>query len=408
MKSVLRQVIVLSLLFIVACSPYSCADISTDIPDMTIANGHLGYIDNQRILDLWGTEYEMGYAHGYLVGDLIKMHIESVASKDVSTYLENVSFAEEHFLFYPEYLDEINGIVAGMIDRGQGYITVLKRNVSVGDIKLWNDGPEQRFCSSFGVWDKTIDGNNIIARNLDLPLDWAIYQIMIVREPANGLKTISWGMPGWVGIQAGINEYGITVTANAGGDVSASVQDYYPVIPVHRYILEHTTPDNYLTEPLNIVNAIDEWLAINIQIGAPDIGQDNPVYYVEDSTVNAVRFAGDGITHIIATNHMLLIGTNQIDKYSQVSYQAIEDGLNDLYSTGDDLVSTAEAFSLLRKVEANHKLSTTIFCIVFRPNQMSFDVSMSDGNQPAPEMQPLTYSWTDLFPNHDVADSSPP
>jgi hypothetical protein len=400
MKAVLNKSIYMVLLLLIVCSLYSCGnDDAGDTPPVGV-NGRVWQVDNQRILEVWGTNYEMGYAHGYLMGDLIKKHLESVAKKNTDTYENNVSFALQHFLFYPEYEEEINGIVDGMIAGGRGYISALKRNVAVGDIKLWNDGPEQRFCTSFGVWDKTTDGKVIIARNLDLPLEWAAYQVMIVREPDTGIKTVSWGMPGWVGIQAGINEYGITVTANAGYETPPPVQDYYPVIPVHRYILEHSTPDNYLTEPLNIVNAIDEYTAINIQIGAPDFGQENPVYYVEDGVINKIRFADKGQTDIIATNHMLVLGANLNDTNSRARYQIIEGGLNELFTTGDGLVSTEEAFSLLKKVEANGDYPSTIFCVVFRPDYMSFNVAVSDGKRPAPEMSPVAYLWDDLFSSH--------
>jgi hypothetical protein len=407
MNALLNKSIYIASLLLIICSLYSCGnDNSINNPPAGV-NGRVWQVSNQQILEVWGTNYEMGYAHGYLMGDLIKQHIESVAKNNTDTYKKNVSFALQHFLFYPEYEEEINGIVDGMIAGGRGYIPALQRNVEVGDIKLWNDGPEQRFCTSFGVWDKTTDGKVIIARNLDLPLEWATYQIMIVREPGSGLKTVSWGMPGWVGIQAGINEYGITVTANSGGDFTP-VDDYYPVIPVHRYILEHTTPDNYLTEPLNIVNAIDEYTDINIQIGAPDVGQENPVYYVEDGIINRIRFADEGQTDIIATNHMIALGVNLNDTNSRARYQIIEDGLNELYITGDELVSTEEAFSLLRSVEADIKYPSTIFCVVFHPDQMSFDVAVSDGKRPAPEMSPVTYNWNALFSNHEPVVSSMP
>ncbi len=367
--------------------------------------GSIKWFGNQRVLNLWGTNYEMGYAHGYLLADIIQKHIGDIVKEQGATnYQGNVDNVNQSSIFYPEYTDEINGIIDGAIASGKGYISSLKRNVTSGDIKYINSEVET-LCSALGVWGNTTDNKTIIARNYDVPLEWATSQVMFVREPASGPKTVSWGHAGWIGTHAGMNEYGIVVTSNSGGEAQYYGGGVHLVVENIRYILEHTTPSNYMTQPLAIDNAVQEYLAVNILIGAPNVGQANPAYCIEDAEQNVIRYA-DKYPHIVVTNHQYSSRYGMNDDSSIARYNSIYNGLVNLYNTGDHIVSSAEAASLLRNVEE----SITIQTAVFRPASLSFDAWISDGVSPSLEMTPVAYTWAGLFPNHveSTPDTTPP
>ncbi|OGO31749.1 MAG: hypothetical protein A2Z29_06325, partial [Chloroflexi bacterium RBG_16_56_11] len=354
-------------------------------------NGTVEFKGPQRILKVWGTNYEMGYAHGYLLGDMIKSHLETLAGG--SSYQSDLAWANQYCVIYPEYLEEINGLIAGVMASGHGYIAALGRNVTAGDIKLMQEEVEMHDfgCSSFGVWGNTADTKSIIGRNYDYDVNWSVRQMMMVREPAVGPKTVSWGWPGCIGIQAGINQDRIVLTGNEGGGSQYGNGAFYPAIVVMRYMLEKTTPVNFMTEPLAIVNGVTGVRAINYEVGSPDT-----VYYIEDAPVNVIRLA-DNPYHIVATNHQFTSNLGPPWDESVRRYNSIYNGLNNLYSTGNHLVDSTEAMGLLRGVESTDPAFTTISSFIIRPAQLSFDVSISNGVTPAPDIAPLTYTWDELF-----------
>ena len=421
MRTILSILLRLFLLLTVFCLVIFANGLATESPSLASINGSLRQIGNQQILDLWGSNYEMGYAHGYLMADTIRNLIEEYAigqivGGDVSIYKNFVNNLGR-YTFYPQYLDEINGIVAGMIASGKNlYVPKLQRNIDARDVEAWNCFPELYFsCSSFGVWGSaTANGETIIARNMD----WFDYygdlsnlQILITYEPNGGQKFVSFSWPGWIGVHSGMNESGIGLMCNMGnGSLSSGSGPFHPSQEVFRYILENTTAANYLTQPLSIVNSVEEYSTFNIQIVAPNTGNSDPVYYIEDSsTQNVIRYAADtdpNYNHIIATNHFMKVSKPPSSDESVDRYNTIRSGLISLYQTGDGKVDSTEAFSLLGRVAISPLTS-----IVIRPNRMEFDLSFArwtnGGFDAATGIQPQTYSWATLFPNHGLAPSLP-
>lgn len=80
-------------------------------------------IKNNKVLHLWGTPEERGYAYGYLVGPQIVDWIEYVMVED---FAGSVTFYEPEFLPYMEqhfsgdepYYPEIDAMLEGMNDSG--------------------------------------------------------------------------------------------------------------------------------------------------------------------------------------------------------------------------------------------------------------------------------------------------
>ncbi len=172
-------------------------------------NGDLRQVGNQQILHLWGTNYEMGYAHGYLTAEKIRDLIDHymigmIAGGSVSTY--NALLAKDAggtFQWEQQSLDEISGIVDGMKASGKDlYVPSLRRNIDSRDIKAFNLQDQYYFgCSAFAVWgNATATGETILARNFDFDYDaqgnLANYQVIIAYEPIGKSKFISIAWPG--------------------------------------------------------------------------------------------------------------------------------------------------------------------------------------------------------------------
>ncbi len=189
--------------------------------------GELSRIGDMRVLRVWGTSEERGYAHGWLLADEIKRLFESfVADVRFSGGAKNYNamtrpMAESLMRPRAVYRREMEGIVAGFRARlGDGAkIAGLDRPLEYGDLLVINClsdrvGP---MCSSFAVWGPlTADGATLTARNLDWPRHtWMIgAELVLVQLPSEKPKREGWASltwPGFVGCLSGMNASGVTV-----------------------------------------------------------------------------------------------------------------------------------------------------------------------------------------------------
>lgn len=392
------------------------AGVSAQTPSV---NGFLRQIGDQKVLDLWGSNYEMGYAHGYMLADKIRDLIDTymidvVAGGDVLGYASRVALVDQHHAFCRESLNEIAGMLDGMKASKKGlYIPRLGRNIDDRDIKLFNLAPEYYAgCSSFGVWNRaTANGTTILARNYDFFYDSQgniiKNQMLITYRPTDRPRFVSIGWPGWIGVASGMNEHGISVMLNLGnGDLASGNGPFHPSMEIARSILENINTSNFATLPFTIVDSASQYSPMLFQIGSPwGTTLVRPVYYIEESpSVRASRWAEDTHDFVIGTNHFLIIPPGPSPGDSLERYDDLEKGLITLLEGGDQKVDSYEAWSLLNGVA--DIAFPTLMSIVLRPNKMEFDVSFAalvSGNfVPAAQVRPQTYSWPMLFPDPDL------
>jgi len=110
-----------------------------------VVKGFVEYHGDQRVLNLWGTHYDMGYAHGYLLASEIvemieKYMIEERDGNDPSLYTSRLSTIRDHFFFDPDtYGLELQGMLDGTMDRRVDlYLDVMGREVNLLDLKALN------------------------------------------------------------------------------------------------------------------------------------------------------------------------------------------------------------------------------------------------------------------------------
>lgn len=257
-------------------------------------NGALRQVGNQQILNLWGTNYEMGYAHGYLVADKIRDLIDNymigtLANGSVSAYNALLWQAASSFQWQTTTLDEIQGITDGMVASGKNlYVSSLGRNIDARDIRAFNLQEEFFFgCSVFGAWGSaTKSGETLLARNLDFFYDnqgdMVNYLLIIAYEQTGMAKFASIAWPGFIGLYSGINESGVTLFVNKGNGSNSTTAPFHPAADVVREILQNTTVANYTTQPLSILNSGNNEVTQILPLGIPYQGFTSPVYVLEE------------------------------------------------------------------------------------------------------------------------------
>ncbi|MCK4694501.1 MAG: hypothetical protein KAT74_02000, partial [Candidatus Cloacimonetes bacterium] len=155
-------------------------------------NGDTLTVDGKKILKVWGTHYERGYAYGYLLGEQIRQvaveyFIESILMNSVILYNYSRNYFLSNFVVEDKYITEAEGMINGMIDSGvdlycEGLdieldeIDLLLANsiVDLSALVLLNIDIENEFgCSSLSSWgestqdDPQLNGDLVITRNMD-------------------------------------------------------------------------------------------------------------------------------------------------------------------------------------------------------------------------------------------------
>lgn len=116
----MKHAMLISLCLLIACPLFS-----EDV------NGSIEYLGDIRILNLWGTWPEMGYAHGYLLGPDIgevfhEYFLEMVGG--VSNYANLRAYFLMYFDIPSVFIDYSQGILSGISD------TVSIYSVPLGEI----------------------------------------------------------------------------------------------------------------------------------------------------------------------------------------------------------------------------------------------------------------------------------
>jgi len=190
--------------------------------------GELTKVGEIRVLRVWGTSKQRGYAHGYLLAEDLKRLFEAFLADErfsggAKAY-NTIAMPMAAALMSPKsiYQREMEGIVEGMRARlGEKGIAIaaLGRPLEYRDVLAVNClsdrvGP---MCSSFAVWGRmTKDGATLTARNLDWPRhEWMLgNEVLLVELPSEKPKRAGWvsmTWPGFVGCLSGMNENGVTV-----------------------------------------------------------------------------------------------------------------------------------------------------------------------------------------------------
>lgn len=181
--------------------------------DERVAKGRLETIgtgDNAiTVLHLWGTPYEVGYAHGHLCRDQVRdfltrtMPLMQLGLLAPAPKLDKVYEGMQPYI--PKaYEEEMRGLAEGAgVDFG-----AVKRGHAIPDLSEYH-------CTFFAAYRKaTANGGLIQIRALDYATEAHIqdHPALIITHPQGGHAFVNIGWLGFIGCVSGMNEEGIAVS----------------------------------------------------------------------------------------------------------------------------------------------------------------------------------------------------
>lgn len=374
-------------------------------------NGRLEKLGPFRVLRVWGTPAEMGFAHGYLVGkDYLAMAEEFSRNAPVEIQQRNERLQSMlHAVRLPANArDELKGIFDGMV-AVEGRVPILPRSgraLTFEDIIFDNayDFFRAFACSGFTVWGDKAGGAGLISgRNFDFviagPTSLA-NQLILVRHPngKNQVATITW--PGYIGAFTGVNEHGVCAFVHDGdGKLIRTPQGKYtPVMLVLKDFLETARPDDAHARAESMFKSIVPYpFSYMLRVIAPRVrGQ-------VDTPIRVFRIDGSGLSEnpvaslsCITTNHYLtpaFLPKEASPGWSTHRYELL---------TRRALTSLTEqaAWNALKTVGRGGPKGGTLHSLVVYPERRELDLGMatwSEGVVSATEAQPVRISFDKLF-----------
>ncbi len=383
-------------------------------------NGDLEIIDGKSVLTVWGTHYERGYAQGYLAGDGIKAMFDDymIAYLCYGSAFMYGLFRAEYVGSYTvdaDYVDEANGMVAGMIDAGVSlYNNTLGRNVDVTDLLACNAiidigqalGLTSIACSSLSSWgtstadDPTLAGNHIITRHLDWTKHPALREnaILIVQLPSESDEQawLSMTCPGFMGSLSGINESGVGAFLNMGNNsVGSAGAPYHPILLSVRNGVEAADYDGSgECTPDDVVRAIEDKSRFGGYIvhATKNEGTGSRPLVIECNNQNgvAVRDLSDNTIvpgeNLLATNHFRVL-------YAPVfcdRYQGVVSELN-----ASTAISPERSWQVM--ADEAGSFSSNIQAMQYIESEGRLAWALDTATEPAYMQEPTVFDLNELF-----------
>jgi len=396
-------------------------------------NGYIHEIDGQRVMHVWGTPYEMGYAHGVLLGETIMqmMHEYVLYMLPPSLYVL-VDAIAPHLFTIPESLrDEAEGIIAGIKASGADpMIKPIGREITVNDLLLCNAVGDigAMACSCQMAWDTataddpTLGGETAVARNLD----WALFgpdrfllpknTMVMVFTPTDppGRTVAMVSFPGYFGCLSCINDAGVTAVVNIAHNGIPLWEFNFSktYIPIGFTLREALHQEDLNGDSVhNMDDVIDHILmhnrsgAVVINLAQPrDFAEGDPAVIVEvDSAGADLRLPEDDTD--LPSN--VLISTNDLRKLRHHRPCDRYDTMRDEIAARDGRLTLEQMWTIEGQVIQESFLSTTAQTIYYVPETREMGVSFSDDEILSPNRPPTILSWDEVAampPDDDVDD----
>jgi hypothetical protein len=393
---------------------------------------------SQKYLQLWGTSYEMGFAHGYLIASgIMSMYLNKwigytsyhSVTPDYYEYTYLPLYRAKYYVPL-DYQQEAQGIIDGMTAKGVSiYHPDLDRDLTAEDIWAISGAGDtvSSACSSISGWgdatsgDDTLQGGYIIARNVDgltgLYTTLANTSLIIAYSPSNPQKqrffNVSWA--GVFGTFSCLNENGVGLCSNAGNHPDTNAippNSLLGHLLSSRQAVELVDPDGSGENDIFDIDSMKiprkhlrahEYHAYSPYDGAHPI----PGAVIETNNLgDSLRFATHNyiapqiysLWNLVVTNHhRVLYPPVYCSRYARMA-----DSLN-----ADFHLSTQRAMTIINSVAVGYNHSTsgcTNHSVVIRPNIAvehpnwpCVGVSYARRHRAAHTQGKVWYSWNELF-----------
>jgi hypothetical protein len=376
--------------------------------------GSLGEVDGVRVLRVWGTPEERGFAQGYLLGKGFPRLVEAALTEGLiqggpEGYAERVLPLVKTMKFSPDHKAEMRGLVAGMEAAGNGPVIIeaLGRALTAEDIEAMNCLGDLTLmgCSSFSAWCKmTADGQTVSGRNMDWHMLEALQgaQVVVVYPPSEDGKRLGWVSITWPGYIAGItamNSEGVTLSMHDSNGFPPSRQR--GLTPRGFALRRAAETARAKTAWKDVKKALGKYLPPvggNIHVTVPYDGEDAPARVFE---YDGYREKDRGITvrGPVGENEFLVC-TNHFRSRKRPGrcerFAILSDWLTGLSGqTEPSPVRMEEAWGKLGEVPAQGNLC--FHSVVFEPAKRVMRVALTEGGRPAPQCRKVVLDVAELL-----------
>jgi len=392
-----------ALLCLVLVSPAVAAP-----PDV---HGKLDRSDEFRVLRVWGSPEEMGYAHGYLLGtefvELLNSMVAATPPEERARYDQQQAALCASLVLPERFLTEVKAMLRGITEAAGGTPTLeaLNRPLKLEDLILHQAADALRAfgCSGFTVWGKQAgDAGVITTRNFDYLSNRGMVeqQLLLVRQPAGRHQVALVTYPALLIAFTGINDAGVCAFAHDGtGSRHTRPQGRYtPALLAMTDVLERSGPDNaHANAARALEGCVPYPFSYMVRVIAPrSPGQDG-------SPVRVFRIDAAGLSenpvapgYCVTTNHYLTPDRQPVDaagNWSLHRYDVLEARL-------DSTQTPRAAWELMGQV-ADHWRTPTLHSLIVYPERRRIDLGYArwenERTVAATERPPITITFDRLF-----------
>ena len=248
----------------------------------------------QRVLTLWGTPRERGFAQGWLLAEALVAGAEHDFGKLLKPFLPfyEVSIRKvivPRFAFDEREREELQGLYEGLVARRgkEGLaLEALGRPFDLLDLKALNSFGDWYGlgCASLAVWGRHSEGGiPRVGRNFDFPAFDLVarYQMVVVRA-ADGDRagSVSISYPGCIGLMTGQSERGLFASIH---DVPLRAPDAQvregnvPRLVAMRRLLEQVGGDEPIARAERLLASWPTMYGNNMMVVAGHVAEGTPV-----------------------------------------------------------------------------------------------------------------------------------
>lgn len=357
-------------------------------------NGRVEQHAGLRLLRLWGTPAERGYAHGRLLGgDIAAIVRQEFTARFAAkkALLEQARAAVGRLIEYPDDVQaELDALWQGLVDHGADRdMPELGRAIDRTDLLVANamDVFGLMGCSSFTVWGNQVVGGGVLtARNFDWPLTgkhMLEQTLLIVQHFADGRAVASVSWPGYVGTVTGVSSDGMAAYLHVGSGVITYTPEpsSWPTATAARAMLaggvDGGAEQVFKTarELLGYTSPPAGFLTHLVLPNVPAEGE--PVAVFETDVEQCVR--GEPRQPFVVTNHYQTRTDGRTASGDSLGrLEQVSGGIRGCIEVGDHQVDVAEAWQVLQSVERGGLRSFgTLHSIVFRHQPFVFELRLA-------------------------------
>jgi hypothetical protein len=383
-------------------------------------NGYLYTVGGQRVLHVWGTPAEMGYAHGFHLGaEIRQLFRDYVLSLLPPALYEAAHAAIPIFYTWPDdFKQEAAAMLAGLAAGGADpFIPELGRNLDVDDLLVGNALSDVggMACSTQMAWDTAtsveprLRGETALVRNLDWALDGPnryllpdMTIVLVFSPSAAGSHTVAMvSFPGFVGCLSCMNDRGVAVVLHvASNGTPLWSNDFTPgFVPLGvtlRQALQAPDADGEMNIDTLVTAVADVprggGAVLNL-IEPRGVTTGDPAVVLEvDNRGWVLRQPADEAGWysdvLVAANTLLKLEPGQrTGRYALMKQEITELG-------GE--VTLGEMWAIAATVKQVTTLSTTAQTMYFLPATLEMGVAFTNADGYSCDKQPVALTWDDL------------